>query len=94
MSSLDPSGTVTVAVPFTLYVTVAVPQRGASDKQALADAIALKAAEHFARVSEAQIRSFNEMNRLQPEIAGAIQSVTSGNHLLLWPEYSVPVAPV
>ncbi|WP_448204279.1 hypothetical protein [Azospirillum sp. sgz302134] len=68
--------TVTVAVPVTLYVTVALPD-GAPASQLTAEAVALNAAEHFAHVSHAEISAFNEVNRVHPLAAGTVQAVVA-----------------
>ena len=65
--------TVTVAVPVTLHVTVSVPAGAAVD----AETVAVCAAEHFAHVSHAEIAAFNEVNRVHPQAAGIVESVTA-----------------
>lgn len=77
MSQSPALQTVTVAIPVTLHVTVSFPNGAPTNAQAAAEAVAVCAAEHFAHVSHAQISAFNEVNRIHPQAAGAVEAVAS-----------------
>jgi hypothetical protein len=65
--------TVTVEVPVTLTIGV---ELSADDGTAPRD-VALKAAEHFAHVSEAHIHAFNEVARVQDGVRAVVTAVTT-----------------
>jgi len=77
MSTSRASDVITVTVPATFRISVAVPGSNRADQRVIAEAIAACAAEHFAHVSEAQIRAFNEVNRIHPHGVGMITAVIS-----------------
>ncbi|MBP2303411.1 hypothetical protein [Azospirillum picis] len=62
--------TVTVTVPVTIEISVELP--AGPQAAIVADALATQAAEHFAHVSQAQIRAFNEVNRIHRAGAGTV----------------------
>ncbi|PWC36065.1 hypothetical protein [Azospirillum sp. TSO35-2] len=69
--------TVTVTVPVTFEISVELPATAGTQAAALAEAVAVRAAEHFAHVGQAQIRAFNEVNRVHPQGPGVITAVDS-----------------
>ncbi|MGQ9372200.1 hypothetical protein [Azospirillum sp. ST 5-10] len=75
MSVANESELVTVSVPVTFQIRVAVP--AGRNARALAEAVAAHAAERFAHVSQAQIHAFNEVNRIHPAKAGEVAEVAT-----------------
>ncbi|WP_029009489.1 hypothetical protein [Azospirillum halopraeferens] len=71
---MSASTIITVTVPVAFRISVEVPANG----PATAETIAASAAEHFAHVSRAQVRAFNEVNRIHAPGAGVVTAVTSG----------------
>lgn len=70
--------TVTVAVPVTLHITVAVavPEGAGISCETAAELVAASAAGHLAHVGHADIAAYNEVNRVHPQAAGTVESVS------------------
>lgn len=75
MNTPSADQTVVVEVPVTLRIAVAFPGGAPADPRQAARELAAEATRRLTHVGEAQLRAFNEVNRLHPHGEGILAGV-------------------